>query len=158
MRVLSVTWVLVLLTCIPQGRAEEQQATFALIVGVNQSPSEKLHDLKYADDDAARYFDLFRSLGARTYLLTQPDQNTRGLHPQAAAEALSPTGDQFDSAVEQIKADVKRARDRGFKSVVYFVYAGHGEIVQGHGVLTLQDESLDSSALSVVVEKLGHGC
>ncbi|HXU82275.1 MAG TPA: hypothetical protein VN914_12820, partial [Polyangia bacterium] len=62
-------------------------ATFALIIGVNQSPERDLLPLRYADDDAARYRDLFRELGARTHLLASLDENTRRLHPEAAAEA-----------------------------------------------------------------------
>src|SRR5258708_2124470 len=66
------------------------QALFALIVGSNASVDTELAPLKYADDDAARYLDLFRLLGARTYLLTRLDENSRRIHPQAVAEALEP--------------------------------------------------------------------
>src|SRR5690349_16982813 len=74
-------------------RAEEpneEYASFALIVGVNKSVDADVAQLRYADDDAARYLDLFRSLGARSYVLTRPDANTRRLHPQVAAEAMLP--------------------------------------------------------------------
>ena len=36
---------------------------------MNRSVDTELEPLRYADDDAARYFDLFRVLGARTHLL-----------------------------------------------------------------------------------------
>ena len=49
--------------------AEPESATFALVVGVNTSLDKDVAPLKYADDDAARYFDLFRLLGARTTVL-----------------------------------------------------------------------------------------
>ena len=38
---------------------------------LNASVDRRLAPLQYADDDAARYLDLFRALGARTYLLTR---------------------------------------------------------------------------------------
>ena len=65
-------------------RAEQPpaHATFALILGVNRSVDPEAKLLRYADDDAARYLELFRSLGARSYVLTRPDANTAALHPQ----------------------------------------------------------------------------
>src|ERR1041384_4037494 len=66
------------------------RATFALIIGSNQSVDTNLAPLRYADDDAARYLDLFRLLGARTYLLTRLDDNTKRLDTQAAGEASDP--------------------------------------------------------------------
>jgi len=65
-------------------------ASFALIVGVNKSVDDDVATLRYADDDAARYLDLFRALGARSYVLARLDDNTRRLHPQVAAEAMPP--------------------------------------------------------------------
>lgn len=83
----------------PAAASASAQATFALVIGSNQSVDTSLAPLRYADDDAARYLDLFRVLGARTYLLTRPDENTRRLHPQAAAEAMDPKKSSFDAAV-----------------------------------------------------------
>jgi hypothetical protein len=37
---------------------EPGRALFALIIGVNASPSPELAPLRYADDDAARYLEL----------------------------------------------------------------------------------------------------
>ena len=76
----------------------EPTASFALIVGVNQGADRELPKLRYADDDAARYQDLFRLLGARTHVLARIDENTARLHAQAAAEAAPPTRDGLESA------------------------------------------------------------
>jgi hypothetical protein len=46
-----------------------ESSTFALIIGVNQGPDRDTVPLRYADDDAARYRDLFQEIGARTQLL-----------------------------------------------------------------------------------------
>src|SRR5262249_47477151 len=86
--------------------AEPAHATFALIIGVNQSVDVGVATLRYADDDAARYLDLFRSLGARTYVLTRPDDNTKRVHPQVVAEALSPTQVELRRALASLAADV----------------------------------------------------
>jgi hypothetical protein len=48
------------------------RAVFALIIGVNASPGPDVTPLQYADDDAARYLDLFRALGARAAYTLKP--------------------------------------------------------------------------------------
>lgn len=133
-------------------RAEERKAPgakalFALIIGVNASTEPDVQPLKYADDDAARYLDLFRALGARTYLLSRLDDNTRRLHPQAAAEALPAGLADLRRAVESLGRDVAQARARGVRSVLYVIYAGHGNVDHDAAYLTLDDGRLDGAAL-----------
>lgn len=134
-------------------RAEGQgkAATFALIMGSNQSVDPDLPTLKYADDDAASYLDLFRVLGARTYLLSRLDDNTRRLHAQAAAEALEPRRAAFELAIAQITADVNRARERQVDTVLYIVYAGHGNVRDGEGYVTLEDMRITGADLARIV-------
>ena len=110
--------------------------------------------LKYADDDAASYLDLFRVLGARTYLLSRLDDNTRRLHAQAAAEALEPRRAAFEQAVAQITADVTRARDRQVETVLYIVYAGHGNVRDGEGYVTLEDMRITGADLARIVASI----
>ncbi len=126
-------------------------ATFALIIGSNVSVDRELPPLKYADDDAARYLDLFRMLGARTYLLTRLDENTRRLHPQAAAEALEPRRDVFEKTMAQIGQDVAQAKDRHLATVLYVLYAGHGSVENGEGYVTLEDARLTGADLARVL-------
>src|SRR6185295_19655156 len=94
-------------------------ALFALIVGVNTPAEPDLQPLRFADDDAARYLDLFRALGARTYLLTRLDDNTRRLHPQAAAEALPPRREELRRTVDAVARDIARAHAEGVATVLY---------------------------------------
>lgn len=133
--------------------ARTSKATFALIVGSNQSV-DNLTPLKYADDDAARYLDLFRLLGARTYLLSRLDDNTRRLHPQAAAEADEPKRAPFDRAVGQLAQDVEQAKARGVETVVYLVYAGHGNVKNGQGYITLEDARITGAELAQIVARI----
>jgi len=135
----------------PAGDASAPYASFALIVGVNKSIDTDVAALRYADDDAARYLDLFRSLGARSYVLTRPDANTRRLHPQVAAEAMLPIHADFERATALLAADVEQARQRGVKTVLYFVYAGHGNVKEGRGYLALEDDRLDATELEAQV-------
>jgi hypothetical protein len=131
-------------------------ATFALIIGVNASPEPRLAPLQYADDDAARYLDLFRALGARTYLLTRVDDNTRRLHAQAAAEAAPPRREELRRAVEALARDLAQARARGVPTILYLAYAGHGQVRDGIESLTLEDGPLTGSELlREVVARVG---
>ncbi|HVU49367.1 MAG TPA: caspase family protein [Polyangia bacterium] len=133
-------------------------ARFAIIVGVNQSVDRDAALLHYADDDAAGFQELFRTLGARTYLLSRFDENTRRLHPQAVAEAHDPRAGAFAQVVAQAAADVRRARERGVATVLYFVYAGHGNVEAGRGYLALEDGRLYGADLErEMIDPIGAG-
>lgn len=141
---------------VPEPPAPPQSARFALIVGVNKSVDPEAVPLRYADDDAARYLDLFRSLGAQSYLLARLDENTQRLHPQAAAEAAAPTRIEFSRAVDRLATDLARARERGVPTVLYFVYAGHGTVKNERGYISLEDARLGAVDLETeLVDKLG---
>jgi hypothetical protein len=137
------------LTALPVLAEEERpRAAFAFIIGVNQSVDPDEPPLRYADDDAARYLDLFRLLGARTYLLARLDENTERLHPQAAAEASAPRSSEWQRLVDQLAHDVAQARARNLGTVLYFVYAGHGSVRNGQGYVTLEDRRLTGKDLA----------
>jgi hypothetical protein len=131
------------------------RALFALIVGVNASPAADLAPLQYADDDAARYLDLFRALGARAYMLSRLDENTRRLHPQAAAEAVLPRRAEWQHALEALRADIAKARQGGVPATLYVVYAGHGDVDGGGWYLTLEDARLPGADLLSEVARVG---
>ncbi|WP_224246361.1 caspase family protein [Hyalangium gracile] len=148
MRYPGGTLALVLvLAALPAWAEERPRAAFAFIVGVNRSVDPNEPPLRYADDDAARYLDLFRLLGARTYLLARLDQNTERLHPQAAAEASVPRQAEWDRLVDQLAKDVAQAKERNLGTVLYFVYAGHGSVRNGQGYVTLEDRQLTGKDL-----------
>ena len=122
-------------------------AIFALIMGVNRSVDAELKPLLYADDDAVRYQELFRSLGAKTQLLARLDAETTALSPQAAAEALPPTRASLRKVVAQLAAEIGLARQRGVKTLLYVLYAGHGNVDGHRSYLTLEDARLSGTEL-----------
>ena len=128
--------------------AAPERAVFALIVGVNRSVDADLPRLRYADDDAARYFELFRMLGAKSYLLARFDEGTRRVHVQAAAEARLPRAAVLHRTVKDLRVDVARARSRGLPTLLYVIYAGHGKVGDGEGYISLEDERLTGEALA----------
>lgn len=123
-------------------RAEEPVARFALIVGVNKSVDRDVAELHFADDDAARYSDLFAALGIDTVLLARMDANTRRLHAAAAVKAGGPMLRVLDASVGDLAARVAIAKQKGQKTVFYFVYAGHGNVEHGAGYISLEDARL----------------
>jgi hypothetical protein len=140
----------------PAVAQDQPAAAFALIVGSNVSVDRELPRLHYADDDAARYFDLFRLLGMRTELLARVDDNTARLHPQAGAEASLPHWEAFDRAVGRLAEEVRQARQRGFATVFYFVFAGHGGVENERGYIALEDKRLTGETLgSELVSRIG---
>ena len=153
-----LAWVLLALVCRAAAAEEVPRpgATFALIIGNNKSMDSELKPLRYADDDAARYFELFRTLGARTYLLTRPDDNTRRLHPQAVAESREPRYDVLMDVVQKLKDDIQTAHEKQVETTVYFIYAGHGNHKNGRGYIGLEDARLTGeSIVEEVIEPLG---
>jgi hypothetical protein len=128
--------------------AGPKPASFALVIGVNRSVDPDTEKLRYADDDAAQYFEMFRSLGARTYLLTELDPDDRALYPQAAAEAVPPTRRALDDTVARLAVDLRHARDAGIPTVLYVVYAGHGNVGDDGGYVSLVDARLTGAAIA----------
>ena len=125
-----------------------RNAVFALIMGVNRSVDADLKTLLYADDDAVRYQELFRALGARTQLLARLDRETTALSPQAAAEALPPTHASLGKVVAQLASEIAMARERGVRTTLYLLYAGHGNVDGQVSYLTLEDARLSGDQLA----------
>ena len=142
---------LVALAATGPARAEQPAARFAVVVGVNETVDKDTPPLRYADDDAAGYLELFRALGARTYLVSRFDENTRRVHPQAVAEAQDPRQAALAAVLDQVAADVATARARRVATVLYFVYAGHGRVEGGRGYLALEDARLYGGDLERLV-------
>ena len=122
-------------------------ARFALIVGVNRGIDPELAQLRYADDDAARYNDLFRALGVRVHLLTRPDENTLRISSSSVSEARLPVRAELTRAVSELAREVTTARALGRRVVFYFVYAGHGNVRGNTAYLALEDQRLDATEI-----------
>ncbi len=126
------------------GSHDDGAARFIIILGVNRSVDADLPVLRYADDDAVRYDDLFRAIGGETRLLTRLDENTRRISPEAVAIAREPRRAELARAVAALATDVAAARARGQRTMFYFVYAGHGNVDGKTAYLALEDARLDA--------------
>ena len=130
----------------PGGARADGAVSVVLILGVNHSFDTGLPALRYADDDAVQYADLFRALGGKTQLLTRIDPDTRRMvAPEAVALAREPRRAELARAVAALASDVAAARARGQRTMLYFVYAGHGNVDGKLAYLTLEDARLDGN-------------
>ncbi|GMV43796.1 MAG: hypothetical protein AMXMBFR64_55120 [Myxococcales bacterium] len=136
---MSRTWasLIGLLTLALCSAAHAETRRYAVVVGHNGSEDPGLAPLRYADDDAIRYWELLRLTADEATLLVDPDEETARLYrsvprrpPTRAAvlEALATTR-------ERMAAD----RARGDTPMLYFVYSGHGNYDQeGRGYTWLE--------------------
>ncbi len=114
--------------------------TFALVVGNNAPPTidTTLEQLRFADDDAVRFYQLLSRVADDAWLLSVLDKDTQQRHQQAASIAQAPTVEAFERAVSQIEAAIADAK--GERTTVYLVFSGHGASTpEGSPYLALQD-------------------
>ena len=130
---------------------------FALIVANNDSVDPGVEPLQYADDDGARYFEMFSSLSTRAELLTTLDSESQRVFPGVTEETRPPTRTSLKLTVESLKADIKQARKAGYETEMYVVFTGHGNVgPEGNGYLSLADSKLERDELfRQVIEPLG---
>jgi len=139
-------------------RAEPRTHVFALIVANNRSSTLSDPDLQYADDDGARYYQLFRSVAAADdiALLTAFDiRASLAGYKELAPLAQPPTRAVLEAASARLGRAVAAARARGETTAFYFVFAGHGDVDDGRGYLDLEDARIDGSFLEQrIVEQI----
>src|SRR5512147_1963600 len=73
---------------------------YAIIVANNTADEDGVPPLSYADDDGARYYELFRAAGTRATLLAVLDPAAQRRHPEALAVATPPTRSHLASALQ----------------------------------------------------------
>ncbi|MEO6775039.1 MAG: caspase family protein [Kofleriaceae bacterium] len=148
------TWFacLVVLACYPRvSAADGARVAYAIVIGNNAPPrsgtTEVLQPLRYADDDAIRYFQLF-SRFAQTQLLVVADEPTQRRYPDIAARAMLPTLANLRRVVAALAVQMKRDREHGDKPILYFAFSGHGaRDDHGGAFLALLDEPLTQDVL-----------
>jgi hypothetical protein len=128
--------------------ASAERLSFAVVIGNNKSLGRRRPELKYADDDAARYFEILQTLApARVTLLAEFDRDTAQLFPDTEPHATAPTRRNLEAAGRRLAEQVRKARAAGHETEVYFVYAGHGDVDRGEGFIELADARFRSSEL-----------
>ena len=128
----------------------DSPAVFAVIVA-NNDPGplgRDLTSLRYADDDGARYLELFGMVAQQAILHSVLDTDSQALFPEAAASSRPPTRTALLRSLEAVFGAIERARAEGRRTELYFVFVGHGSVSSGgEGVMHLLDGGFSRSDL-----------
>jgi hypothetical protein len=130
--------------------AQAREVSYTIAIGNNAPPSGRrdLAPLRYADDDAARYLDLFGRLPGRSWLLAKLDRQTLRRRPGWAAKALPPTLAELRRRIAEVAKAIAADKKAGNTPVVFITYSGHGAVDDaGEYYLTLADGGLTRAAL-----------
>ena len=129
--------------------ANAQRQSFAVIIGNNKSLGRRRPELHYADDDAARYYEILQTMApGRVSLLSEFDRDTARLFPDAQLQAVAPTRENLTTVGRRLVQAVGAANAAGQETEVYFIFAGHGDVAKGEGFIEMADERFRSSELS----------
>lgn len=121
---------------------------YALIIGVNQPAKPEQRPLRFADDDAVRFYEVFRQLPGEAALFALLDDETQALFPEAVAEAELPSKATLFERAERMFERMRRDKERGVTTELYLIYSGHGYVDDhGEGHLGLGADTFSRSEL-----------
>lgn len=130
-----------LLVAATAAHAAPERSVYAVIVANNRSLDPGRGDLRFADDDGARYFELLAPQATEAVLLTVLDAETHARHPGLASRAKAPTREALMASLASVFSRMKADRDAGRETELFFVYTGHGKRgPDGEGTITLWDQ------------------
>jgi len=120
---------------------------YSIIVANNRPYEPGLSALRYADDDGARYYELFSMVG-EAEILSVLDEESQVRFPQIAKSAAAPTRGELAQRLKRTFARIEADRERGERTVLYFVFVGHGSVAEdGQGAMHFLDGLFSKSDL-----------
>src|SRR5260370_4200525 len=133
-----------------------ERTVLALIVTNNGGGGLGRPDLHYADDDGAKYYEVFRTIATEdaTFLLTHFDRDTDRLFAHLRGKAQTPDGAHVDAASRELAQRARSALALGKSVDFYFVFAGHGDVDQGQGFIELADGHLTGDDLEALLKSI----
>ncbi|MFO0727266.1 MAG: caspase family protein [Myxococcota bacterium] len=121
---------------------------YAIIIGVNDPFTSAQKPLSYADDDAVRFYSLFRELPGEAALFTLLDEETQRLYPEAAPEAELPEKEAIFARADRMFQAIAADKARGVSTELYLIYSGHGLVDErGEGRLGLRGGTFSRTEL-----------
>lgn len=121
---------------------------YAIIVGNNDSVQPDVKPLRFADDDAAKYYELLRPAAAELVLLTVMDADTQRVHQDLPAVSIAPSRANMFAALDRLNTKMAADSANGFEPTLYFIYVGHGHVGgAGQGFLSFSDGPLTGEEL-----------
>lgn len=143
-------WWTVVVFAVTARTAAARDIAYAIVIGNNAPPigaMETLQPLRYADDDAVRYHQLFARF-ADSRLLAVLDTQTQRRYLGLASTTQPPTQGNLDQLVGQLRVKMQRDRARGDRPILYFAFSGHGTYDDhGEPFLALLDAKLTQKSL-----------
>jgi hypothetical protein len=124
-----------------------------LVIGNNLPYVSSGHDatlpnLRFADDDAAAFYELVVAGADASHLLTVMDADTQALYPNLVATARPPTLAGVRGAVADLAERIEANRRLGDRNVAYVFYSGHGMLRdEGGPALALLDGGISQQLL-----------
>jgi hypothetical protein len=144
--------------CAHTARAEPAApTTLVLVVASNRGPGVEHPPLQYADDDGAKYREVFASLAGEdhTVLLTDLDADSARLFPHLVDKVDSPTRAHVLAAGARLARRAREVQKAGGRVGFYFVFAGHGDVDGGRGFLELADGAFTADDVDVLLRTVG---
>ena len=132
----------------------EPANVYALIVGYNASTDGSRPQLRFADDDAARFYELLAPISTRAILLTSFDDDSQQLFPGLVSKSRPPTLENLERAARMLSRAIAKDRKQEIRSELYFFYAGHGEVIDGVGSVSLVDQPLSRPRFKALMKQL----
>ncbi|MEM7674942.1 MAG: hypothetical protein AAF449_02960 [Myxococcota bacterium] len=124
--------------------------TFAVIVA-NNAPkpgATGLAQLRYADDDGARFYEFFEMFAQRIVIHSVLDDESQRLHPEVAKVARVPSRGALERTLTETFEAIEAERLQGRKTELFFIFVGHGSALEsGEGVMHFLDGGFTRSDL-----------
>jgi hypothetical protein len=132
----------------PVATAEARTKTYLVVVAENDSLDPKQRPLEFADDDAAKNWEMFSLYADEAALFVVLDEDTARLHPEAASAAEVPEREAILERLERFNQQMAIDLAAEDEPELLLIYAGHGDIDEnGEGYITLHDGKLTRSDL-----------
>lgn len=120
--------------------APRPESRFVVIVGNNQSLTPGVAPLRFADDDAARWYEILAPTAREISLFTVLDAESQRVFREEARVAEAPTRARLLARLGDYNRKMQAARAEGSDPVLVFVFVGHGEVgTDGEGFVSLLD-------------------
>ena len=101
---------------------------YLLVVGVNRSDVDGVAALRYADDDAARFYELLASGATDARLLVTFDESSAPLYPHLLGIAQTPSRANLERSLDELYAAIRDSQDAGRSATLHVLFSGHGAL------------------------------
>ncbi|MCA9668621.1 MAG: caspase family protein [Myxococcales bacterium] len=131
------------LPCVARADSAKAPLRYALIIANNHSLDKGVKPLRYADDDAVRYYELFKLSTNKVALFTVLDDESARLFPGAQQVAKPPRAADIFATLARWNAEMAALKKAGRETELFVIYAGHGDRTKsGEGYVNLLDKRL----------------